>query len=203
MVLLIAGMTAAGDARGWDRADAFAEQSREPLRRMGMLLAALGMAGLIAVSPALVAMTHGTRGFSAAVAGWLGFALGAGMFLMVFGLTTIALPALGELAARGAVHPQQIVDEFIRQPGIYLGFLGANAAFLSWVPLGLGLSACGRIAAWGGRLVAVAACISWLSFLHVPGLEPWGGLAWPASIVLLGVLTVRGARTPAPAANGQ
>jgi len=190
-VLFAGSLTAVGEAQSWDRADAFAAQSSEPVHRLGLILGVLGVAALLTVSPALVALTYRTRGFAAALAGWVGFAFGMALFLTVFGLTTIALPALAELAARGAVSPQQVVDQFVRQPGILLGFLGANAAYLSWATLGVGLAQSGRWSPWTGWSTVAGAVAGWLAFLHVPIFQSIGGPAWAVSILLLGVQVVR------------
>ncbi len=194
VILLIGSVTALGTAHGWSQADTFAAESRQPVHRVGMLLGAIGLAALLAVTPALVARLHGTPGFGTAVAGWLGLAVGAGVFLMVLGLTNIALPALGDLAARG-VDPQLVVDQFVRQPAIVLAFLGANAMYLSWIVLGVAVSQSGIFPSWLGWSVMAGAAAGWLSFLHVPGLQQIGGPLWALSLVLLGIqlLHLRGA----------
>jgi len=191
VVLFVGSLTAVGEAQSWDRADAFAAQSSEPVHRLGLILGVLGVAALIATSPALVAFTYRTRGFATAVAGWIGFAFGMSLFLMVYGLVTIALPALAELAARGDVSPQRVVDQFVRQPAILLGFLGANAAYLSWAVLGAGLARSGHWGAWTGWTSVAGALAGWLGFLHVPIFQSIGGPAWAVSILLLGVQVVR------------
>lgn len=191
VILLIGSVTALGTAHGWSQADAFAAESRQPVHRTGLLLGAVGLAALLAVTPALVARLHGTPGFGTAVAGWVGLALGAALFLLVLGLTTIALPALGDLASRG-ISPQVVVDQFIRQPAIVLAFLGGNALYLSWVVLGAAVMQSGVFPSWLGWSVMAGAAAGWLSFLHVPVLQQIGGPLWTLSVVLLGIHLLRG-----------
>jgi hypothetical protein len=69
VVLVIASLTSVGKVRSWDRADDFAKDSRQTSRRMGVLLGAVGLAALVAVSPIIVARLHDTPGFGPAVAG--------------------------------------------------------------------------------------------------------------------------------------
>jgi hypothetical protein len=89
------------------------------------------------------------------------------------------------------VSPQQVADRFVRQPAIMVAFIGANVLFLSWVLIGMGLRLSGRFPKWLGWFVAIAATLSWLSFLHVPGIEGTMRTFWPLSIALTGVHLLR------------
>lgn len=191
IILSIASFISVGEARSWNRADDFAADSRQPIRKIGMLMGAAGIAALIAVSPIIPALLHGTPGFGLALAGWLDFAFSAALFVMVLGLTNIALPALGDLAAQGQVSPQRIVDAFVRQPAIAVAFLGGNVLFLSWILIGMGLTRSGLFAYWLGWSVVAGAAAGWLSFLHVPVFQQIGGQLWPASIMILGIDSLR------------
>ncbi|HSJ65397.1 MAG TPA: hypothetical protein VK922_16005 [Gemmatimonadaceae bacterium] len=191
LLLGAGGYLATGEANSWDAADAFAADSARAIRRAGMLLSVLGVAALVVSLPVLVARLHGTRGFPWALGGWVGFAAGSVLFAMVLGLTAIALPALGELAALGAVSPQEVADRFVRQPALIVAFIGANVLFMSWVFIGVGLHVSGRFPKWLGWFVAIAATLSWLGFLHVPGIEGTARPFWPLSIALTGVYLLR------------
>lgn len=191
LLLGAGGYLAAGEANSWDAAEAFAADSVRSIRRVGMLLSVMGVAALIVSLPVLIARVYGTPGFKWAVSGWVGFAAGSVLFAMVLGLTAIAMPALGELAARRAVSPQQVADRFVRQPAIMVAFIGANVLFLSWVLIGMGLRLSGRFPEWLGWFVAIAATLSWLGFLHVPGIEGTMRPFWPLSIALTGVHLLR------------
>jgi hypothetical protein len=191
LLLGVGGYLATGEANSWDAADAFAADSMQSIRRAGMLLSIMGVAALIVSLPVLVARLYGTPGFRWAVSGWVGFAAGSVLFAMVLGLTAIAMPALGELAVRRAVSPQQVADRFVRQPAIMVAFIGANVLFLSWVLIGVGLRLSGRFPRWLGWFVAIAATLSWLSFLHVPGIEGRTRPFWPLSIALTGFHLLR------------
>lgn len=191
LLLGVGGYLATGEANSWGAADAFAADSVRSVRRAGMLLSVTGVAALIVSLPVLIARLYGTPGFRWAVSGWAGFAAGSVLFAMVLGLTAIALPALGELAARRAVSPQEVADRFVRQPAIMVAFIGANVFFLSWVLIGMGLSLSRRFPNWLGWFVAIAATLSWLSFLHVPGIEGTARPFWPLSIGLTGFYLLR------------
>lgn len=191
LLLGVGGYLATGEANSWDAAEAFAADSVRSIRRVGMLLSVMGVAALIVSLPVLIARLYGTPGFKWAMSGWIGFAAGSVLFAMVLGLTAIAMPALGELAARRAVSPQQVADRFVRQPAIMVAFIGANVFFLSWVFIGLGVRLSGRFPKWLGGFVAIAATLSWLSFLHVPGIEGTTRPFWPLSIALTGVYLLR------------
>jgi hypothetical protein len=201
LLLGVGGYLATGEANSWDAADAFAADSVRSIRRVGMLLSVMGVAALVVSLPALIARLYGTPGFHWAVTGWAGFAAGGVLFAMVLGLTAIAMPALGELAVRGAVSPQQVADRFVRQPAIMVAFIGANVLFLSWVLIGTGLRLSGRFPGWLGWFVAIAATLSWLSFLHVPGIEGTARPLWPLSIALTGFYLLRNRTRPAPMAD--
>jgi hypothetical protein len=190
VILFIASLTSVGEARSWDRADHFAEESRQTSRKTGMLLGVIGLGALVAISPVVVARVYGSAGFSFAVAGWLGFALGTCLFLMVLGLTNIALPALGNLAARGELSPQQIVDEFVKQPAIVIAFLGGNILFLSWIVLGIALIRSQMFSSWIAWIIMAGAAGGWLGFLHISIFQQIGGSMWPASLICLGVYMV-------------
>jgi hypothetical protein len=190
-VLAAASFLAVGEAQSWDVADAFATDSMRPVRQIGMLLSVMGLAALVVSVPVVVAQVHGTRGFGLALGGWVGFAGGTVLFMMVLGLTAIAMPALGKLAVSDAVSPQLVTDGFVRQPAIMVAFLGGNVLFLSWVPIGIGLARSGLFPKWLGWLVASAAIIAWLGFLHVPGIEEYAGPLWPLALALIGVHLLR------------
>ena len=198
MVLVLAGLTmatasltSAGEAQSWDVADAFAADSVRGIRRVGMFLAALGLASLVAAAPVLMAVTSGTKGFGWTVFGWGCFALGATLFSLVLGVTSIVMPALGELAEAGTVSPQAIADRLTRQAPIMAAFLGGNLTFLSWIPIGLGLGRSGVLPSWLGWFVAAAAVATWLGFLHVPVFQRLAGPLWPLAVALVGVFVVR------------
>lgn len=191
LFLTIASLTSVGEAQSWDVADAFAADSTRGIRRLGMLLGALGLATLVAATPVLVARVAGSQGFAWVVPGWVGFAAGAILFSMVLGITAIVMPALGELAQSGAVSPQQVADRMIRQTPIVASFLGGNLTFLSWVAIGVGLSRSGVFPAWLGWCVAGGAIAAWLSFLHVPVFQRYGAPLWPIAVALVGYHVLR------------
>jgi hypothetical protein len=187
VVLAVASVLAVGEAQGWDVAAAFAAESMETSRRIGMLLSMVGLATLMVAVPAIVARVYDTPGFWLVAGGWAGFAAGTVLFSMAVGLAAIAIPALGELAVSGAVSPQQVADGFIRQPPLTLAFLGANVSFLSWVPIGIGMRRSGLFPVWLSWLVAATGITAWLGFLHVPGFEKYAAPLWPLAIGLIGV----------------
>lgn len=191
VVLAVASVMAVGEAQSWDVANAFAADSMETVRRIGMLLSVVGLAALVVSVPAVVVRVYGTPGFGLVAGGWAGFAGGTVLFSMAFGLAAIAMPALGELAVSGAVSPQQVADGFIRQPLIVLAFLGGNVAFLAWVPIGVGLGRSRLFPGWLGWLVAGTGITAWLGFLHVPGFERYAAPLWPLAIALIGVHLLR------------
>jgi len=191
LMLAVASVTSVGAAQSWDVADAFAADSVRPLRRMGMLLGAVGLGVVVAATPVLVVRAAGTDGFAWIAAGWIGFAFGATLFAMAFGLTAIMMPALGELAEIGAVSPQQVADRLTRQVPIVAAFAGGNLTFLSWVPIGVGLVRVAAFPTWVGWFVALAALSGWLSFLHVPVFQRVAGPLWPLAVTLSGVLVLR------------
>ena len=191
VALAVASLIAAGSARSWSVADAFAAESLLTSRRLGMLLGAVGLATVVAATPILVVRAAGTGGFRWIATGWVGFAFGATLFAMALGLAAIAMPALGELAESGAVSPQQVADRLIRQAPIVAAFLGGNLMFLSWVALGVGLARVPAFPPWLGWAVAVGALAGWLSFLHVPVLDRVAGPLWPIAIVLVGAHVLR------------
>ena len=187
-LLTIASFTAMGSAQSWDMADAMAADSIRPVRRMGMLLGALGVALTVAATPILITNAFGTGGYIWILMGWIAFALGAILFVMVFGVVAIVMPALGELAQSSDISPQQLADQFTRQSSIFAAFIGGNMMFLSWIPLGVGLTRTALFPDWAGWFVAVAAVAAWLNFLHVPVFQQYAGPFWPVSILLLGIL---------------
>jgi hypothetical protein len=191
LLMAVGGYFATGEANSWEAADAFAADSIRSVRRLGMLLSAMSVAALVVSIPVLVARLYGTPGFHWAAIGWVGFAAGSVLFMMVLGLTAIAMPALGELAGRNAVSPQEVADGFVRQPAIIVAFLGANVFFLSWVLIGIGLIRSGRFPNWLGWLAVIGATLSWLGFLHVPGIEGITRPVWPLAIALIGVYLLR------------
>lgn len=189
--MAVASVTSVGEAQSWNVADAFAADSTRGVRRLGMLLAALGIAALVAATPILFVMGRGSSGFTWLVGGWTGFALGATLFSMVLGVTAIVMPALGELAQAGAVSPQQVADRFTRQMPIVVAFLGGNLMFLSWVPIGVGIGRSGSFPSWLGWAVAAAAVAAWLSSLHVPVFQRLAAPLWPLAVALVGVYVWR------------
>ena len=193
LMMAVSSLTAVGPAQSWDVADAFAAESTRAVRRTGMLLGALGVAIVVPATPILIARAVGTPGFSWIAAGWFGYAFGATLFAMVLGLVAIMMPALGELAQTGAVSPQRIADQLTRQPAIMAAFLGGNLAFLSWVPIGVGLVRTPSLPRWLGWTVALTSLIGWLSFLHVPPFERVGGPLWPLAVALVGMFVLRSA----------
>ena len=199
LLMAVASLTSVGAARSWDVADAFAAESTRALHRAGMLAGVLGLAVVLAASPTLVARTVGTPPLKWIAAGWIGFAVGTTLFAMALGLAAIMMPALGELARTGAVSPQQVADELTRQPAILAAFLGGNLAFLSWLPIGVGLARTPGLPPWLGWIVALTALIAWLSFLHVPPFERVGSPLWPVALALLGVFVLRSAGLSATA----
>lgn len=68
-MLATAGFLAVGESRSWDVAEAFAVNSVQPIRHLGMLLSACGLAALVMSLPVVVARLSGTPGFRWAVAG--------------------------------------------------------------------------------------------------------------------------------------
>ncbi|HEY5565305.1 MAG TPA: hypothetical protein VIL33_06915, partial [Rhodothermia bacterium] len=82
VMLVVGSFAAVGEAQSWDRADAFAEESRQPAHRVGMLLAVVGLAALVAALPMVVARLHGTPGFALASVGWFIFAFSTALFFM-------------------------------------------------------------------------------------------------------------------------
>lgn len=193
LTLAVASVIAVGQARSWNAADAFAADSIRPVRRLGMLLSVFALALLVAATPALAVRTYRSAGFTWTVVGWIGFSIGAALFFMALGLTSIAMPALGELARTGAVAPQQVADRLTHQAPILAAFLGGNLTFLSWVPIGIGLARSGAFPDWLGWVVAGMAVIAWLGFLHVPVVERIGAPCWPITLVVLGLFLVRAA----------
>ncbi len=191
LLLAVSSVISIGPAQRWDVADAFAADSARPIRRVGMLLGAVGLALTIAASPALVARAADTAGHRWVVSGWAGFAVGGILFAMVLGIAAIAMPALGELAKAGSVSPQTVATQFTRERTIIAGFLGGNAMYLAWIPLGIGLARAGVIPVWTGWTVAGAAVVGWLHFLHVPVVQAYGGPVWPLAIALLGGALLR------------
>jgi hypothetical protein len=190
--LAVASFLAVGEARSWQVADAFARESLEPLRQVGMLLSVVGLAAVVMSVPALAVRVYGTSGFLWVLAGWAAFAFGTSLFMMALGLTAIALPALGELASSQETSAQVVVDAFLRQPPILAAFLGGNLLFLSWVPIGIGLGRSCRFPRWLGPATVATAAAGWLGFLHVPGIEVLAGPVWPLGIATIGGCLVRG-----------
>lgn len=186
-ILFVASFIAIGKAQTWDDAYNFARESRLPLHRTGMLIGVCGLAALISIMPVMVAKTFNTPGFNLTLTGWIGFAFCTGLFLIVLGLTNIALPALGELAIQGTVSPQHVVDHFVRQPAIIAGFLGGNGQYLFWLILGTGLARSGVFMPWLGWVMVAGAIGGWSSFLHVPVIKHFGSQLWSLSVILLGV----------------
>ena len=101
------------------------------------------------------------------------------------------MPALGELAQAGAVSPQQVADRLTRQVPIFAAFIGGNLVFLSWVLLGGGLTRVASLPTWLGWVVALAAVLGWLGFLHVPLFQRVAGPLWPLAVLLVGAFIVR------------
>jgi len=191
VTMAVASLTSIGEAQSWNVANAFAADSVRPIRRVGMLLAIVSLAILVATTPILLALLRGTPGRVWVLAGWVGFALGATLFAVALGVTAIVMPALGELARSGTVSPQEVADHMIRQAPLTVAFVGGNLMFLSWVPIGLAISRSGVFPGWLGWLVAASAVAGWLSFLHVPGVRLAGPL-WPLALALVGVFIVAG-----------
>lgn len=191
IALVVASLIAAGSARSWSVADAFAADSLLTSRRLGMLLGVVGLAVVVAATPSLVVRAVGTDAFEWMAVGWAGIAVGTTLFAMALGLAAILMPALGELAATGAVSPQQIADRLIRQTPIVAAFLGGNLMYLSWLVLGVGLARVPAFPQWLGWAMAVGALAGWLSFLHVPVLERVGGALWSMAITLVGAHALR------------
>jgi hypothetical protein len=191
LILTIASLTSVGEAQSWDVADAFAADSTRGVRRVGMLLAAVGLAALVAVTPILVARVAGSEGFAWVAAGWVGFAGGAVLFAMALGVTAIVMPSLGELARTGAISPQEVADQMTRQSPIVAAFLGGNLTFLSWVVIGVGLARSGLFPPWLGWFVGGAALATWLGFLHAPVFQRFGAPLWPVAVLVLGYHVLR------------
>jgi hypothetical protein len=191
LTLAVASVTSIGSAQSWDVADAFAADSMRGVRRAGMLLGAIGLAGLVAAAPVLILVTGDSAGASWIVGGWVTFAVGVTLFSMALGLAAIAMPALGELARTGDVSPQLVANQLTRQAPIMAAFLGGNLTFLSWAAIGFGLARSSQFPVWLGWVVAFAAVAGWLGFLHVPVFQRWGGPLWPLAVVLVGIVVLR------------
>jgi len=138
-LITVASLISIGNAQTWDKADEFAIESRHPVRRLGMLMGAVGLALLVASSPAAVALTYGNPAFGFTASGWTIFAFSTTLFSLVLGVTGIVMPALGELALRGEIKPQIVANEFTRQPAIIVAFICGNLMYLSWIVIGIGL----------------------------------------------------------------
>lgn len=190
-MMAVASVTSIGEAQSWNVADAFAADSIRPVRRVGMLLAMLGLGLLVVTTPILLSLLRATAGRTWMVLGWSGFAFGAMLFALAMGVTAIVMPALGELAQSGPVSPQQVADRMVRQAPLAVAFLGGNLMFLSWVPIGLAISHSGVLPSWLGWVVSCSALAAWLSFLHVPVFQRLAGPVWPLSIVLVGIFVAR------------
>ena len=191
ILLVVASFISIGKVQTWDKAEALSLDSRRPVRRIGMLIAAIGLAALISALPTAVATVFHTPGFNTAVIGWVLFSFSVILFFMVMGLTNIVLPALGDLAVQDQVSPQKIVDVFTKQPAIIAAFLGGNLMYISWGILGYGLLRSGIFMPWLGWTMIVCGLTGWLSFLHVPIFQQFGFPLWPASVIALGVGLVR------------
>lgn len=188
VLLALGSLLSVGEAQSWDVANAFAADATRPVRRAGMLMGVLGLATLVAATPALVARLSGTPGSTWATAGWVGFAAGAVLFAMALGLAAIAMPALGELAGTGAVSPQTVADRLIEQSPLMVSFLGGNVLYLAWAAIGVGVARSGVFPSWAGWMVTAAAVAAWLGFLHVPVFERFGAAVWSGALAVLGVL---------------
>lgn len=191
LLMTVASVTSIGEAQSWNVADAFAADAVRPVRRIGMLLAVVGLALLVATTPILLAVLRDTPGRTWMIVGWSAFAFGALLFALAFGVAAITMPALGELAQSGTVSPQAVADRLIRQAPLTAAFLGGNLMFLSWVPIGIAVGRSGVFPAWLGWLVAAAAVGAWLSFLHVPVFQRLAGPIWPLTVALLGAFVAR------------
>lgn len=191
-MMAVASLTSIGEAQRWNVADAFAAESVRPVRRVGMLLAAVGLGLLVVTTPILLCFVRETAGRTWMILGWAGFAFGATQFALAVGVTAIVMPALGELARSGLLSPQDVADRMARQAPLAVAFLGGNLMFLSWVPIGLAIGHSSAFPTWVGWVVACSAVAAWLSFLHVPVFQRLGGPFWPLAIVLVGIFVVRG-----------
>lgn len=187
ILLTVGSVLAVGEAQSWDVADAFAAESVRPVRRIGMLLGALGLAALVVATPGLLARVSGTPGSSWVAAAWAGFAAGTVLFAMALGLAAILMPALGELAETGAVSPQEVVDRLTHQGPLVAAFLGGNVVYLSWLAMGVGIVRSGMFPPWLGWAVAISATAAWLGFLHVPMFQRVGAAAWSLAVAVVGV----------------
>ena len=197
IALLIASFISVGKVQTWDRANDFALESREPSHRLGMIMGILALAALVTVLPVAVARTFHSPGFYFTATGWVLFSFSVVAFSMVFGLTSIALPGLGNLSLKGEVVPQKIIDEFIRQPGIYIAFFGGNLMYIAWALLGVGIIRSEVFMLWLGLFIIIGGISGWLGFLHVPGFQIFGGKLWSASVILLGgVIYYQGLQSP-------
>lgn len=190
-LMAVASVTSIGEAQSWNVADAFAADSVRGIRRVGMLLSAVSLGLLVVATPILLDLLRQTPGRTWMIVGWVGFAFGAFLFALAVGVTAIVMPALGELAQSGAISPQQVADRMTRQMPLAAAFLGGNLMFLSWVPMGVGLTHSATFPTWLGWLVAGSAVASWLGFLHVPLFQRLAGPLWPLAIVLVGLFIVR------------
>lgn len=190
-LMAAASLTSIGEANSWNVADAFAADSIRPIRRVGMLLATVGLGLLVATTPILLGLLRDTPGRRLMIIGWAGFALGAVLFALALGVTAITMPALGELAQSEIVAPQEVADRMILQAPLAVAFLGGNLMFLSWVPIGLAVSKSGVFPSWLGWLVAISAVGTWLGFLHVPVFDRLAGPVWPLAVLLVGIFVIR------------
>lgn len=186
IALLIASFISVGKIQTWDRANDFALESREPTHRLGMIMGIVALAALVTVLPVAVARTFHSPGFYLTATSWVLFSFSVVAFSMVFGLTSIALPGLGNLFLKGEVVPQKIIDEFIRQPGIYIAFLGGNLMYIAWALLGVGLIKSEDFTMWLCLFIIIGGISGWLGFLHVPVFQIFGGKIWSASVIGLG-----------------
>jgi hypothetical protein len=186
ITLLIASFISVGKVQTWDRANDFALESREPAHRLGMIMGIVALAALITVLPVAVARTFHSPGFYLTATSWVLFSFSVVAFSMIFGLTSIALPGLGNLSLKGEVVPQKIIDEFIRQPGIYIAFFGGNLMYFAWSLFGVGLIRSEVFMLWLGLFIIIAGISGWLSFLHVPVFQIFGGKLWSVSVIVLG-----------------
>lgn len=191
LMMAAASVLLIGDTQPLTQARSFAAASLEGPRRLAMLLAVLGMATLAAATPILVSLTRDKAAQMLVAFGWAAFGVGTVLFATIVGVIAIALPALGELARTGAVSPQAVVDQVVRQPLMAPAFLGGNLTYLAWIPIGLGLRRARALPGWLGPVLATAAVVGWLGFLHVPVLDGPGAPVWPLSLALTGVFVLR------------
>lgn len=191
LFLTIASFTASGEAQHWNEADSMAIDSQKPVRKVGMIFSVVGLALLVASTPALAVKIYGYSGFNLVLIGWLVFSISVCFFLLILGIINIAMPAFGDYIVQNDISIQKIVDGFIKQPSILLAFIGGNLLFLSWIPIGFGIIKSGLFPGWLGWVIAGSGITAWCRFLHVPVFQEYAGPIWPVSIFLLGIYLCR------------